>query len=113
MLQYLIDVNLPYRFKLWHSPEYIHQYDIGDTWSDNQIWEYAKRKNLTIITKDADFSAKIILAKPPPSVIHMRIGNMKFQELHDFLNRVWPEVLKMSLDYKLVTVFKDHIEGVH
>lgn len=44
MPDFLIDVNLPYHFSLWNNPAYIHQIDINDSWTDFQIWEYAKEK---------------------------------------------------------------------
>lgn len=53
MKKYLIDVNLPYLFSLWNDEAFIHQFDIDDKWSDEQIWNYAKENNLTIVTKDA------------------------------------------------------------
>ena len=28
--RFLVDVNLPYYFSLWHHPDYIHQKDIDD-----------------------------------------------------------------------------------
>jgi hypothetical protein len=28
---FLVDVNLPTRFSLWNTPEFIHQRDIDDT----------------------------------------------------------------------------------
>ena len=52
MAKYLIDANLPYYFILWNNTDYIHIKDLNDTWSDEQIWDYAKQNNLTIITKD-------------------------------------------------------------
>jgi hypothetical protein len=33
MAKYLIDVNLPYRFSLWKSDDYIHQIDVNDEWT--------------------------------------------------------------------------------
>ena len=48
MPKYLIDVNLPYRFSLWNSEDFIHQTNIDDEWTDEQIWEYAKENNPTI-----------------------------------------------------------------
>jgi len=112
MPKYLIDVNLPYHFSLWNSPDFIHQKDINDEWTDEQIWEYAKLNDLTIITKDSDFSNKIILRKPPPRVIHLRFGNMKMNEFHNFVTSVWIEVIQTNLNFKLVKVFKDRIEGI-
>ena len=86
MPKYLIDVNLPYYLSLWDSPDFIHQKDIDDEWTDEQIWNYADKKNMTIITKDSDFSNKIVLRSPPPKIIHIRLGNMKMEEFHLIIN---------------------------
>lgn len=64
MPRFLIDVNLPYYFSLWNNPDYIHQIDINDSWTDTQIWDYAKDKGLTIISKDAGFTNRILLSEP-------------------------------------------------
>lgn len=56
MVEFLSDVNLPKRFKYWSGKNFLHIFDLNDQWIDTQIWEYAKSRNLTIITKDADFS---------------------------------------------------------
>jgi predicted nuclease of predicted toxin-antitoxin system len=82
MAEFLVDVNLPYHFSLWNSEDYIHQKELGDTWTDSQIWDYARAHSLIIITKDTDFSNKILVSKPPPKVIHLRVGNMRIQDLH-------------------------------
>lgn len=70
--KYLIDVNLPRFFSLWNSELYLHQYDLGDEWPDTEIWNYAKANNLTIITKDSDFSTKVMFQTPLPKVIHTK-----------------------------------------
>jgi predicted nuclease of predicted toxin-antitoxin system len=88
---FLIDANLPYRFSLW---------------------QYAKQRDLTIVTKDADFSDWIMLAEPPPRIIHLRIGNMRIRELFAFLHRVWPRVEALSTSNKLVIVGATLIECI-
>ncbi len=113
MAQFLIDANLPYYFSLWHWPDFIHQQDIDDTWTDGQIWEYAKAHNLTIITKDSDFSNRILLRQPPPRIIHMRIGNLKMREFFEVITSVWEDVIELNTTHKLVTVFKDRLEGIN
>jgi predicted nuclease of predicted toxin-antitoxin system len=112
MPKFLIDVNLPYFLSLWKSDIFIHQKDIDDEWTDEQIWEYATKNQLTIITKDSDFSNKIIFQDPPPKVIHIRFGNMKMNDFHKLINKYWEDIAIASDNYKLVNVFKDRIEGV-
>lgn len=112
MPKYIVDVNLPYYFNLWNNENFVQVRDINDEWSDNQIWEYAKENNLIIITKDSDFSNKIILKQPPPRVIHLRFGNLKMNAFHEFLLAKWNEIDKLITKYKLVNVYLDRLEGI-
>ena len=112
MQKFLVDANLPYYFNLWHNKNFIHLNDINDSLPDSEVWNYAKANNLTIVTKDADFSNRIIAAEPPPRVIHLRIGNMKLVAMHALLNKIWKDVELMSGKNKLVTVWKNEIEGI-
>ncbi len=77
-----------------------------------RLWNYATEHDLTIVTKDTDFSDRIILKEPPPRVIHIRIGNMRMRDFHAFLNRVWPEVRELSKAYKLVRIYQDRVECI-
>jgi predicted nuclease of predicted toxin-antitoxin system len=112
MASYVVDVNLPYYFSLWNGPEYVHLRDIDEEWSDDQLWAFAKRENLTIITKDADFSERALLQPPPPRVIHIRLGNMRMRKFHQTISRVWTEACDLSDRYRLVHVFEDRLEGI-
>lgn len=112
MPNYLIDINLPYYFSLWNTDEYIHQRDLDAKASDATIWQYAKLNELTIITKDRDYSDRILLLNPPPRIIHLRVGNMKLRDFHTFVSKHWDQVLEMSKTHKLVILFKNRIEGI-
>ena len=112
MPRFLVDFNLPYYFSLWNDDDYIHQADIDDTWTDKQIWKYARENNLIIITKDTDFYNSIQVSEPHPKVIHLKIDNMRLKEMHEFLNRIWPEILNLIESKKLVSVYTDRIEGI-
>ena len=85
MPEFLLDMNLPYYFSLWISKLYIHQRDLQKDANDREIWEYAKRQNLTIISKDVDFTHRILFAQPPPKVIQLKLGNMVMKDFHPFI----------------------------
>ena len=112
MTRYLIDANLPYRFSLWHGDANLHVFDLGDDLQDSAIWNYARENNLTIVTKDADFSDRIMLTEPPPRIIHLRIGNMRLRDLSSFLQRVWPRVEELSASSRLLIVRPSLIECI-
>ena len=112
MPKYLIDANLPYYFSIWNTPEFVHQKDIDDEWTDEQIWEYAINHDMTIITKDSDFSHKMIFRQPPPKVIHIRLGNIRMKEFYQIISSVWNDIVDASNNSKLVSVYSDRIETV-
>lgn len=112
MPRFLVDVNLPRLFSQWNSADYVHQHDHDPSKHDSAIWEYAREEDLTIITKDSDFSSRILLSSPPPKVIHVRLGNMDMRAFHAAIAKCWPEVLAMNETHKLVIVHTDRIEGV-
>ncbi len=55
MVRFLIDANLPYYISLRNTPAYVRQFDIQRDSEDYEIWQYAKERRLTIVTKDVDF----------------------------------------------------------
>jgi predicted nuclease of predicted toxin-antitoxin system len=112
MKKFLVDANLPSKIKVWQNAEFEFVNQINDQWTDSEIWDYAKQNNLTIISKDADFSHRIMSAAPPPKIIHRKIGNMKLKDFAAFIERVWKTAEKLSENHKLVNVFTDRIEAV-
>jgi predicted nuclease of predicted toxin-antitoxin system len=53
--------------------------------SDADVFDYARRHNLTIVTKDSDFQSLLALHGSPPRVIWMRIGNATIDTLESAL----------------------------
>jgi predicted nuclease of predicted toxin-antitoxin system len=112
MTKYLIDVNLPRYIARWENEEFIHQIDIIDEWGDHQIWNYAKENLLTIVTKDSDFSNRMMATYLPPKVIHFRIGNMKLRQFISFIGLRWIKIQQLFDENKLVTVYADRMEAI-
>ena len=107
---FLLDENLPAKIQFTPSLPMIHASVLGNSPSDTEIWQYAKENNLVIITKDADFSDRMMLEGSPPKVIHLRFGNLRKREFHEFLARIWPQIETLIIDYKLVNVYLDRLE---
>ena len=112
MARYLIDVNLPRRFSLWLQYDCVYVTDIDPSWTDTDIWRHAATETRTIVSKDADFSERVLLSNDGPSVIHVKVGNVRMRDLHVLLFRAWPEATKLAASSRLVTIYRDRIEAI-
>ena len=100
---FLLDENLPYRLRFTPSHPVHHSSDVGLNPSDSDLWDFAQERDLVIVTKDSDFSDRILVSSPPPRIIHLRFGN---------LEKVWPRLEVLSKSRKLINVYLDRIETV-
>jgi predicted nuclease of predicted toxin-antitoxin system len=112
MAKYLIDANLPYYFGLWNNPDFVHVNDLNDSWTDEIIWQYASDNGLTILTKDADFSLKVLYQGAPPKVIHFRTGNLRIKEFYNLISRIWVDMELLLAENSLINVYLDRLESI-
>jgi len=108
----LLDENIPKRASFVTILPVYHATDLGQSASDSAIWQHARDNELVIVTKDADFSHRIMLAKPPPWVVHLRFGNMRKNDYVTRLAQLWPQVEMLLPGHKLINVFSDSIEAI-
>ena len=113
MKGFYFDQNLPTRIQFTPSLPVFSPSDLGPSPTDTQVWDFARRGELVIVSKDADFSERIILHTPPPWIVHIRFGNLRRREFHAVLARAWPQVETLLKTHKLVNVYRDRVEGVH
>ncbi len=112
MKGFLLDQNLPARLSFTPKLPIVSFSNVGKTPTDSQIWEYAHQHELVIVSKDADFSDRIITRTPPPWVVHLRFGNLRKKDFHALLARVWPQIEALLKTHKLVNVYSDRLEGI-
>ena len=90
MAKYLLDENLSRRLVEKLTPLFItvsHVAQEGLLNSlDNNIWQFAKRGNHVIITKDNDFFDMSHLYGCPPKVIKLNCGNKTTTYISDLLS---------------------------
>lgn len=112
MKGFLLDENLPLRLTFSPRLPVVAFSQVGRNPSDSQIWDFAQQHELVIVSKDADFSDRIMMQSPPPWVVHLRFGNLRRKEFHALLARVWPQVEALLKSHKLVNVYADRLEGI-
>ena len=52
---FLVDVNLPKHFNFFNDNRYVFVSDINLQMTDSEIWDYALKNEMVILTKDTDF----------------------------------------------------------
>jgi predicted nuclease of predicted toxin-antitoxin system len=112
MKGFLFDENLPSRLTFQPSLPVTSVADRRRSISDTHVWELARKRRLVIVSKDADFSARIIVSTPPPWVVHLRFGNMRRRDFHARLAAAWSQVEALLKTHKLVNVYADRVEAV-
>lgn len=113
MRGYLLDENLPRRLTFAPSLPVAHAADLGTAApTDTQLWEHARTHHLAIVSKDADFSDRAMLATPPPWVVRLAFGNLRLRDYHATLARAWPAIEALLPAHKLLIVHADRIEAI-
>ena len=78
-MKLLLDENISLKlvkFLLHDFPESSHiDYLQMQGATDTDIWEYAKKEEYIIVSKDNDFRQRIFLFGSPPKVIWLSVGN--------------------------------------
>jgi predicted nuclease of predicted toxin-antitoxin system len=103
---FLLDENLPPSLPVTHSTV------LGESATDTQVWNHARANDLAVVTKDADFSYRIMQSEPPPWIVHLRFGNQSLKDFHELLAKVWPQVESLLPTNKLIGVSTDRVEAI-
>jgi predicted nuclease of predicted toxin-antitoxin system len=62
---------------------------------DNEIWEYARKSDYLIVSKDSDFSEMSVVRGFPPKVIWIRSGNCSTQKIEELLRQYYDRIKKL------------------
>jgi predicted nuclease of predicted toxin-antitoxin system len=92
---FLVDANLPLALARMLSglgADSLHVHDLGlSQAADTGIWRLASERSLTIISKDVDFADLVLATKSGPSVLWVRMGNVRKEVLLERFRRDFPE----------------------
>lgn len=112
MKGWLLDQNLPVQLTFAPHLPIIAATALGTNPTASELWTHAREHSLAIVTKDADFSGRIILETPPPWIVHLRFGNLRRRDFHAVLARMWPQIETLLPAHKLINVYIDRVEAV-
>ena len=78
-------------------PGSVHVEAVGlGTDLDSAVWNYARRNNCLIVTKDADFSEMGLLTGFPPKIIWIRRVNCSTKEIAKILREAFASIQAME-----------------
>ncbi len=110
---FLIDENIPARLTIASSlPVLPSAITLRGSAEDSELWNFAREKNLVIVSKDSDFADRILASTPPPWIVHLRFGNLRRRDFHALLARSWPRIEALLPEHKMVAVYEDRIEAM-
>ncbi len=112
MKGFVFDENVPNRLTFVPKLPLAHSSSFGASPSDSDIWQQARANEWVIVSKDTDFSNRIMVSQPPPWVVHLRFGNLRKREFHAYLSRVWPQIESLLPEHKLINVYRNRIEAI-
>jgi predicted nuclease of predicted toxin-antitoxin system len=98
----LFDQNLSFelvRSLLEHFPSSMHVREAGlKDADDQQVWEFAKRNGLAIISKDSDFQQRSLYYGHPPKVTWLSLGNCTTAQVERLIRQSLGEIAAFEQD---------------
>jgi predicted nuclease of predicted toxin-antitoxin system len=100
-MKLLLDANLSYRMisvLKQHFDDCFHVDSIGLTVpaKDSEIWNYARKNDLIIVTNDEDFIDFLNVKGFPPKVVLLKTGNQSRLYITNLLIQRKTEILSLS-----------------
>jgi predicted nuclease of predicted toxin-antitoxin system len=78
-------------------PNSAHVRDVGlRTATDDEIWNYSKANDFTIISKDTDFRERSFVRGAPPKVIWLDVGNAGTGDIIALVQRERDRILEFE-----------------
>ena len=107
---FLVDVNLPKKFKFFNTEQFIHVVDINPKMKDSEVWDYALSNDLIILTKDSDFYLRTAISEHYPKIIYLQLGNQTLNQLHEYFSQNWEKIVKLIQAGNFILASKKNLE---
>lgn len=67
---------------------------------DSKIWDFAKKNNFIIVSKDIDFYERVLIQGFPPKVIWLSLGNCSTNDIMNILRLNYNRVIEFEKNRK-------------
>jgi len=98
-MKLLFDENLSFKLRAKMQdafPGSKHVRNLGlEQVDDIEIWEFSKRENFVIVTKDADFNDLSVIMGYPPHIVWLRTGNTRVRQIENTLRAYQDRIEKV------------------
>ena len=78
--------------------------------TDTEIWDYALKNELVILTKDTDFYNRFLVSSTAPKIIYFQFGNCSLKQLYQYFNENWLKIQSEIEKSRLIIAKENHIE---
>jgi predicted nuclease of predicted toxin-antitoxin system len=107
-MKLLFDQNLSHRLVRGLQdlfPGSLHVRHLGLAEADDlEIWNYAKERDLVIVTQDSDYPDWNKLRGAPPRIVWLRCGNASVEEIERKLRHAAERILSMRTQHNVEIV---------
>ncbi|GAB3972822.1 hypothetical protein GCM10028806_25510 [Spirosoma terrae] len=114
-LRFIVDTQLPpvlasfLRRKGFDAIHTTH-FDNGHLLADNAIRTIAIAEERIVITKDSDFPDLFYKLGPPPRLLYLTLGNIRNNDLVDWLDQQLPSIISLFNDSaSMVVATRTHL----
>jgi len=96
-MRFLVDAQLPPALSRWltsrgHESEHVSDRNLQAA-ADSDIWEFAQSASAVIITTDEDFARRKALKVSGPTVVWIRVRNVRRRELLMWFEAALPNIV--------------------
>ena len=110
-MRLLLDANLSWRLAktlndVFYYIIHVEKTDLPIPAKDIEIWEYARKHDLMIVTNDEDYYHLLSQKGFPPKIILLRMGNQSTKRITEILTKHQQDILDLyeTKDYGLLEI---------
>ena len=112
-MRFIIDAHLPKSIvkiftDLGHDAVHTSDLPRGNKTEDKDIVILAAKDGV-VVSKDEDFYQSFLLYGKPPKLIHVKVGNMRLQEIRDLFTSIAPKLIDLLGQHDLLELHRDKI----